>query len=80
MVSVTLSIPPEVKAKMDRFSEINWSGFIRKCLEEKAESLSGREELLKKLKEDEEISEWAVRLQRASRSGRFENLKRKGLI
>ena len=35
MVSVTLSIPPEVKHKMEKYSEINWSGFIRKAIIEK---------------------------------------------
>lgn len=60
MVSVTLSIPEEVKMQMDRFSEINWSGFIRRMLLEKTKELSWKEEVLRQLKREEDINEWAV--------------------
>lgn len=80
MVSVTLSIPHEVKEKMEKFSEINWSGFIRKAIEEKTKEMSWKEELFKKLKDGEDIDNWAVKLQRASRKGRYEELKKKGLV
>lgn len=80
MVSITLSVPEEVKHKMEQFSEINWSGFVRKCITEKTKELSWKEEMLKKLKKEEKITEWAVKLQRSGRKGRFEELKRKGLI
>ena len=42
MVSVTLSVPQDVKAKMEKFSEINWSGFVRNAIEEKTKELSWR--------------------------------------
>jgi len=80
MVSVTLSVPQDVKAKMEKFSEINWSGFVRNAIEEKTKELSWRENMLKKLKEEEEITGWAVKLQRASRKSRYEELRRKGLV
>lgn len=80
MVSITLSVPAEVREKMKRFPEINWSGFVRKAIEEKAKELSWKEKMLKKLKEEQEITEWSLRLQRASRKGRFKELKKKGLI
>ena len=80
MVSVTLSVPEDVKQKMEKFSEINWSGFIRKSIEEKTRDLSWREEMLKKLKKEEELTDWAVKLQRSAREDRFEELKKKGLV
>ena len=80
MVSITLSAPEEVKHKMEHFSEINWSGFVRKCISEKTKELSWKEEMLQKLKKEEEITKWAVQLQRTGRKGRIEELKKKGLL
>ena len=80
MVSVTLSVPEDVKQKMEEFSEINWSGFIRKSIEEKTRDLSWREEMLKKLRKEEELTDWAVKLQRSTREDRFKELKKKGLV
>lgn len=77
MVSVTLSVPEELKRKMEKHDEINWSGFVRKCIVEKAQEL----ELMERWqKEEKEISDWAVKLQRMARNGRFEELKKKGLV
>ena len=80
MVSVTLSIPEDVKKKMETFSEINWSGFIRKKIIEKTEEISLKEELLNRLEKEKDLTDWAVKLQRASRKGRYDALKKKGLI
>ena len=82
MVSITLSIPKEVREQMKRFPEINWSGFVRKVVEEKTRQLAWKEELLKKLEspEEKELIDWSVKLQRASRKGRLEELKKRGLI
>ena len=80
MVSVTLSISKETRELMKKFSEINWSAFIRKSVERKVKQLSWKEEMLKRLKQDEAFSEWAVRAQRESRKNRLEELKKKGLI
>lgn len=80
MVSVTLSIPEDVKHKMDKFSDINWSGFIRKVIIEKTQELSFKEEMLKKLKEQKEIIDWSVDLQNRARKDRIKELKKKGLI
>lgn len=78
MVSVTLSVPEEVKGKMDEFDEINWSGFIRKCIVEKTEELSLKQKLFDSLKKEKEIVDWAVKLARAGRRGRFDVLKKQG--
>ncbi len=80
MVSVTLSVPEEVKQKMNKFQEVNWSGFIRNAITEKTKELSWKEEMLQKLKGEEERTDWAVKLQQTSRQKRFEILKKKGLI
>ena len=80
MVSVTLSIPENVKKKMEDFSEINWSGFIRKQIIEKTEELSWKEEMLKKLEKEKDLTNWAVKLQRDFRKDRSKVLKNKGLI
>ena len=80
MVSVTLSVPQEVKEKMEKFPEVNWSGFIRRAIEDKTKEMSWKEKLFKKLEDEKDLDDWAVKLQRASRKGRYEELKKKGLI
>ncbi len=80
MVSITLSVPEEVKKKMAEFDEVNWSGFIRKCLIEKTKELNWKTEMREKLKKEKEVVEWSVGLNRITKQGRFEALKSKGLI
>ncbi len=80
MVSVTLSVPPEVKKDMERFDEINWSGFIRKAVIEKTKQMKWREQMLKKVKEEEPLTKWAVETFSASRMKRLKELRKKGLI
>jgi len=67
MVSVTLSLPEEVREKMKRFPEVNWSAFIRKCIDERARSLTLKEEMLNELKNQKGFDSWAVELVRAGR-------------
>ncbi|MDP3728619.1 MAG: hypothetical protein Q8R18_04160 [bacterium] len=80
MVSVTLSIPEEIKKKMENFDEVNWSGLIRKTIIEKTKELEWKQNMLKRLKAGEEISEWALELQKKARKDRYNTLKKKGLI
>jgi len=80
MVSITLSVPAEVKAKMDEFPEMNWSGFVRTSIMKKTEALSWREEMLKKVKEEEPLTAWIVDLVRKGRKGRFKELQRMGAV
>ncbi|HLD05414.1 MAG TPA: hypothetical protein VJG90_06860 [Candidatus Nanoarchaeia archaeon] len=49
MVSVTLSVPPEIKKKMERYDEINWSGYVRKEILKKIDELERIEKIRKKL-------------------------------
>ena len=67
MVSITVSVPEEIRKVMKEFPEINWSGLVRKTIEEKAEALMLKNEMLKELKEEKEISDWAVELVRKGR-------------
>jgi len=80
MVSITISIPEQVRKLMKQFPEMNWSGFVRKTIVEKAEKLAEVDAMKKELNKEKEIVDWSIKLQRASRSGRLETLKKKGLI
>ena len=53
MVNVTLSIPNELKQKMDTFAEINWSAVARGAFDEKIKDL----EFIKKFKAKSTITE-----------------------
>ena len=80
MVSITLSVPEEVRKLMKKHDEINWSGLIRKSIIQKTKDLEEQEHVVKEAGEEKEIVDWSIKLQRASRSGRFDTLKKKGLI
>ena len=72
MVSVTVAIPEEIKKKMEKFPEMNWSGLVKKILIEKTKEFEWKEKMLKKLRAEQEFDEWAVNLVRQGRKGRFE--------
>lgn len=80
MVSITISVPSKTKELMKEFPEMNWSGYVKKSIEEKVKRLAKLEELKTELEAEHDITDWSVKLQRASRSGRLDELKRKGLI
>ncbi len=80
MVSVTLSIPVEVKSKMEEFSEINWSGFIRKVILEKTQELEWKEKLKNQLKNEEDINKWSLNLDSKIKEDRLKELRKKGLL
>ncbi len=80
MVSITLAVPQEVKEKMDAFDEMNWSGFIRKCIIEKTKELSWKEHMLQRLQEEKPLTEWSVKLSREAKKGRFAALQKKGFF
>jgi hypothetical protein len=80
MVSVTLSLPADVRGRMKRFPEVNWSGFIRRAIEDKTSELAWREDMLKRLSGEDELVGWSVRAQRTSRAGRLAELRKKGLL
>lgn len=53
MVSVTLSVPEELKHKMDEFPEINWSEVARGAIREKVKKM----EFLKHFASESELTE-----------------------
>ena len=53
MVNVTLSVPVELKQKMDLFAEINWSAVAREAFDDKIRDL----EFIKKFKAKSTITE-----------------------
>ena len=71
MVSITLAVPDEVRKLMKQFPEINWSGFVRKAIEEKAGRLKMKQELSKELERERDFTDWSVELGRKAKKGRF---------
>lgn len=65
MAEIKIQIPDELKEEMQR-SGIEMSLLVKM--------------LLKQLIEEKEMTDWSVKLQRASRKGRLEELKKRGLI
>lgn len=53
MTTMTLSIPDEMKKKMDSFPEINWSEVARQAFMQKIEDM----EFLRKFKEKSKLTE-----------------------
>ena len=53
MVNVTLSIPNELKQKMDSLAEINWSAVAREAFDEKIKDM----EFIKKFKAKSTLTE-----------------------
>ncbi|MFH1211213.1 MAG: hypothetical protein V1645_04850 [archaeon] len=67
MVSITISVPKDVRELMKQFPEVNWSGMVRTCISEKAKELALKREMLKQLKKEKPINDWAVKIVRDGR-------------
>ncbi len=67
MVSITISIPEEVRELMKQFPEVNWSGLVRTCISEKARRLALKKQILKSFSKEKEFNDWAVSLIRKGR-------------
>jgi len=65
MTEIVVKIPEELEKEIEK-SGIELSFLVKR--------------LVKQLEEEREMIDWSVKLQRASRRGRFDELKRKGLI
>ena len=80
MVSITLSIPEKTREEMKKFSEVNWSAFVRSCIEAKAKQLSWKQEMLAKLKEEDEsgFTEESINIGRKIKEGMWKKYKEKG--
>jgi hypothetical protein len=53
MTTMTLAVPNDLKHKMERFPEINWSEVARQAFNQRVKDL----EFLRKFKEQSEITE-----------------------
>jgi len=78
MVSITLSIPEDVREQMKRFSEINWSRFVRVSIEEKVKKLSWKEQMLQQLKSEGEYDKLAIEIGDKIKQGVWKRHKQKG--
>jgi hypothetical protein len=65
MAEIVVKIPEELKEEIEE-SGVDLSFLVKR--------------LVKQLEEEREMIDWSVKLQRASRRGRFDELKKKGLI
>src|SRR3989344_4943255 len=73
MVSVTISVPKEIRELMKRFPEVNWSGLVRKSISEKARELQMKEEMLNQFEKEKSFNNWAVNLIRDARKTNINN-------
>ncbi len=78
MVSITLSVPEEVRIQMKRYPEINWSGFVRVAIESKVKKLMWKQEMLRQLESEKEFDEEALKLGREVKQKAWEKLKKEG--
>ena len=78
MVSITLSVPAEVKQEMERFPEMNWSGFVRVSIISKVKQLSWKEEMLKKLDLEKEFDAKALEIGDKIKEGMWKRYKKEG--
>ena len=74
MVSITLSVPEDIRKVMKENPEINWSALVRKTIQEKAEQLEMKKELLNNLKKEKEFIDWSVELGRDAKKGRLKKI------
>ena len=75
MVSITFSIPEETRKIMKEFPEINWTHLVRNSIEERANKLALKKELLKRFEKEKEFIDWSVDLGRKAKKGRTQRIK-----
>ena len=80
MVSITLSIPEDIRKKMRQYDEVNWSALVRKVIEKKVRELSWKEEMFKQLEGEEQFTNWTVEMGRKMKAERLKELKKKGFV
>lgn len=67
MVSITLSVPEQVRNSMKEFPEVNWTHLIRSLILQKVSVLKAKKEILNKLEQEENFNKWAVSIIREGR-------------
>ena len=65
MAELRINVSDEIREKVQR-ENINVSALVKR--------------LVKQIEEEKEMIDWSVKLQKSSRKGRFDELKKRGLI
>ena len=65
MAELKINVSDEIREKVQR-GDINVSALVKR--------------LIKQIEEEKEMIDWSVKLQKSSRKGRFDELKKRGLI
>ena len=78
MTTITLSVPEDIKKQMKQFPQVNWSAIARDALNKELK----RQQRLNQIKQQvsQEDSEWAINMGRKLKSGRAQELMKRGLI
>ncbi len=74
MVSITISVSPEIRETMRKFEEVNWSALVRKTIIDEIKRKQLKEELLKGLEEERGFIDWSVNLGKRAKKGRLKRL------
>ena len=75
MATITLSIPEDLRKKMRKFNEINWSAVSRNAIEKK---IAEQEMLKKMIMQEEKELEWTIDLGRKAKKGVRKRLEKEG--
>lgn len=67
MVSITLSIPEEIRKVMKDSPEVNWPHLVRQAIVEKANMLILKKQMLNELEKEKKFNDWAVDIIRKGR-------------
>lgn len=78
MPNLTLSLPEELKHKMEEFPEIKWSALIRKYIESNVNRLVWKEQMLKQLDAEREFDEEALIIGNKIKENAWKRLKKEG--
>ena len=66
--------------KMEKFDEVNLFGCIKKFIPKKTEELSWKQQILRKLQQEKQLTEWSVKLSREAKKGRLKALKKELIL
>lgn len=80
MPNITLSVPEDLKKKLDSMPEINWSESVREFLTRRAARLLLLKRIDKLLENSEFTEEDAERLGELAKQHRLRELKSKGVL
>lgn len=76
--NLTLSLPVELRKKMEQFPEVNWSALIRRLLESQVQKLALKEHLLKQLESEKEFDQEAIRIGNIIKENVWKKYKQSG--